>query len=345
MENPSFAPDRASQPFHLSDSSNFTTDSTMPADHAELSTRRLRSHDVVRGSKEIPPVSGLPDSSSPVLQDSSFESGIDPTTERTAYILRKPSSRGEIKAIIEEIHDQLTSASPSHSQYLWVQYIKSDLFAELNDEKLALKGVRTTVFYEKNEILYKVMAGPFHEKIPRGMVSWIEHVFHPMHIEYWNEDFWSGGTGEKDGRFCSKQPDASFYPGPDPLPGQPIPWPSLVVEVGMSESARQLQADARWWYSNSGHQTKVVVLIDADPITHNANVEIWTPVLNQHRGADTRDRPTHVLECTQRAHLRNGVVQGADLRIPFQAVMRRPIANPLETDLILTAAQIRRICR
>lgn len=42
----------------------------------------------------------------------------------------------------------------------------------------------------------------------------------------------------------------------------------------------------------------------------------------------TRGRHTHVLECTQRARLRNGVVSGSDLVIRFQTPVRRPTQNP-----------------
>lgn len=48
-----------------------------------------------------------------------------------------------------------------------------------------------------------------------------------------------------------------------------MPWPSLVLEVGLSESVPQLRTDARWWYSNSDHRTQLVVLISANPSSHD----------------------------------------------------------------------------
>jgi len=52
--------------------------------------------------------------------------------------------------------------------------------------------------------------------------------------------------------------------------------PSLVLEVGMSESMQQLRADARFWYANSGtsHSTKLMSV----PLTprRRVDIEVWT---------------------------------------------------------------------
>lgn len=57
----------------------------------------------------------------------------------------------------------------------------------------------------------------------------------------------------------SKEPDTAVTPG-TPL----VPWPSLVLEVGISESLLSLGIDARWWYTNSNQQTRLVVLMSAN---------------------------------------------------------------------------------
>ncbi|KAI3271360.1 hypothetical protein CBS147309_5079 [Penicillium roqueforti] len=48
---------------------------------------------------------------------------------------------------------------------------------------------------------------------------------------------------------------------PISLMGGGAGFPTLALEVGVSESYSQLCKDAQWWYSNSNHLTKCVVII------------------------------------------------------------------------------------
>ncbi|EPS29982.1 hypothetical protein PDE_04932 [Penicillium oxalicum 114-2] len=57
-----------------------------------------------------------------------------------------------------------------------------------------------------------------------------------------------------------KEPDGSWSPEEVPAGRNPI-WPSVVLEVGLSESRRKLRADAAWWLTNSAGQVNVVILI------------------------------------------------------------------------------------
>ncbi|KAJ5264144.1 hypothetical protein N7505_008065 [Penicillium chrysogenum] len=47
----------------------------------------------------------------------------------------------------------------------------------------------------------------------------------------------------------SKEPDWGFGPYDARVDSAAIEYPSLVLEVGASESLDQLRQDARWWYS------------------------------------------------------------------------------------------------
>ncbi|CAG7940666.1 unnamed protein product [Penicillium salamii] len=375
VETPSFAPYRTSQSSHLSDSSNFTTHSTMPADHAELSTRRLRSHDVVRGSpkqtsKEIPSVPVLPDPSSPLVQypkfnpsnaaEDCFETEIHPTTVRTAWIINRPSSREEIEVAIDIIKEEFDSDCPPPSQYLLVKCIPSKLFKALLKDQETPKGVCVLILHHKQEILYRIMPGAWHQLIVQRFNRWIDITLGAMGVSFWDSnppDYDLAGSTRRIGCSSEKEPDSSFYPGGLPVPEGPVVlWPSLVLEAGVSESLAQLRADAQWWYANSGHRTKIVVLIYAPSHSQpnsqspsqfhsrDVSIEIWTEVESQSE-LRTRGRQSQVLQCTQRASFTNGVVSGPVLVIPFQTLMRRPAQNPAETDLELTPEFILRICR
>ena len=63
------------------------------------------------------------------------------------------------------------------------------------------------------------------------------------------------------------------------------------------------------------------MLIDvASDNPYRVDFEVWTEGVNQSTGCSTRNRPTTVLECTQRASLQNGAVTGAPLILNFDTL-------------------------
>ena len=60
-----------------------------------------------------------------------------------------------------------------------------------------------------------------------------------------NSGFVSKRSRRVKGSYCSKEPDESIYTFPDPPTGTK-PWPTIVIEVGHSESKKKLRSDAAW---------------------------------------------------------------------------------------------------
>ncbi|CDM27064.1 unnamed protein product [Penicillium roqueforti FM164] len=67
-------------------------------------------------------------------------------------------------------------------------------------------------------------------------------------------------TARVEGNICSKEPDGSWIPEQLP-PGRNDRWPTIVLEVGVSESKKKLRADAAWWLASSQGQVHVVIII------------------------------------------------------------------------------------
>ena len=250
----------------------------------------------------------------------------------------------KIREYINVRKAQLVSQASPPSQYLLLRRIPAHLFNTLKQESELLKGIRATIVHHENQILYKMVLH-YHEKVITMFNTWINTTLAAMGLLAVAGDLWLGGAGRSFGLLSDKEADSSFFPGRAPGPGVPIPWPSFVLEVGVSESTPQLRTDARWWYSNSSQQTQLVVLISADTSTHDADIEIWTPVINSRAGVTTRGRSTHILQCTKSAKLRNGVVSGDALELDFQMVMGRPPQNPQESNLRLPPLWIQSICK
>ncbi|KAJ6110453.1 hypothetical protein N7486_002688 [Penicillium sp. IBT 16267x] len=81
------------------------------------------------------------------------------------------------------------------------------------------------------------------------------------------------GTARMRGNSCSKESDGQWKPYINPPA-----WPSVVMEVGVSESFNKLKADAAWWLENSRGQVRLVILISIDRTS--PKIRYQTMVLN-----------------------------------------------------------------
>lgn len=69
----------------------------------------------------------------------------------------------------------------------------------------------------------------------------------------------------------NKEPDECFYPVDNV---QDQDWPTLVIEVGTSETMQRLRQDAIWWL-RQGSQLQYVVLVGLDTENRRAVIEKW----------------------------------------------------------------------
>lgn len=119
---------------------------------------------------------------------------------------------------------------------------------------------------------------------------------------------------------------------------------TLVIETGYSESHPQLRNDARWWYSNTDGQTKMIILIHAGKkLTWNVTVEVWEEVNVHNRRSTRRSGPSRDIRCTQRACVTNNGVVGDDIVIDFALLMRRAPRPPVEGNITLDANLLKRL--
>lgn len=352
---PSFASHQTSQTSHPSNSSRPSPQSIMSSGNANLSNLTPCAHLEPQDSKSSSSLTattaiGSPKISKPVSPASSatlhdpeaIELGVDPATLRTASFIDSPSSLDELRARIKEIEEKLVSKQPPPSQYLWVTQIPTPLFTTLNEAPEALQRVRATLTIpHKKQILFKIMPGHHHEEIIQTFTAFLHQTLGEMGLSRLNRDFWLRGAGEATGHSTNKQPDNCFLPGNKRAAGADAEWPSLVLEVGVSESIPQLRTDAAWWYSNSGGRTKMVVLVHVQK--QKTTIEIWTEVNRGPLGVQTQSPADKKLACTQSATLEKGRVSKT-LEIDFLTLMRRPPQTSREKNLVLTERWIQEIC-
>ena len=114
----------------------------------------------------------------------------------------------------------------------------------------------------------------------------------------------------------SKEADQAYQPSTRVLPTD---WPSLVIEVGVSQSLGKLRSDAHFWLTQSAEQTRVVILIYVKRATRVMTIERWedVPSPRPRRLTSPPHNPTMVQTLTLHA---NGLVIDGPLLITASKV-------------------------
>lgn len=128
----------------------------------------------------------------------------------------------------------------------------------VEDSKRRIFPKSTRVFYnhETRQLIVKLVAKP-HEIAERTLELGVNLELNSMGLA---ASVVYTGSGRIRGKACSKEPDGTWRPESLPL-GRTTEWPSVVIEVAVSESWKKLKSDAEWWISNSEGQVKLVILI------------------------------------------------------------------------------------
>ncbi|KAJ5491681.1 hypothetical protein N7539_003248 [Penicillium diatomitis] len=153
-----------------------------------------------------------------------------------------------------------------------------------------------------------------------------------------------------EGQSC-KEPDCSWYPEDTPV-DRNTTWPSVILEVGLSESTRKLRADAAWWLAKSAGQVNVVILISINcavaEITFESVVLEQPPIYlrggrRQYR-LQTRQSITVTRPPGGASQPVTTVPSTLPFTITFEEIMRRsPI--PPEADMAIPIAALEGIAR
>ncbi|KAJ5206403.1 hypothetical protein N7491_002978 [Penicillium cf. griseofulvum] len=261
-----------------------------------------------------------------------------------AKVLTAPSFR-QLKKALDQLKDQLSSPNPPSSQIIYLRDTGNELFSKIKNDQELFPGVRVTISYLRREVLFKVMPGHQHDSIigvfSRALAVQLSH----MGLSDENGAFVFRPSPRTKGRSVAKEPDWWLSPVDifDGMGGG-AGFPTLALEVGISEYYSQLRKDAQWWYSNSDHLTKCVVIIctTRNP-TWRVDVEVWSegPHPNPH---ETRNRVDTSLRPTQRVTYRDGRIHGAPLVLNFENIFRRP-RNQHEGDIVIGMQCLEAMCQ
>ncbi|KAK2774029.1 hypothetical protein FQN52_004600 [Onygenales sp. PD_12] len=135
------------------------------------------------------------------------------------------------------------------------------------------------------------------------------------------------GGADVQGTTRTKCPDTSYLPRSLPHT-RSAKWPSLVLEVGYSESASKLRNDASWWLTESRGDVRVVITVEIF-CKHRVHLEMW-----QFRDGAARPRPVMTQEATVIKSGSNYSATGP-MVIRFQDLLLRPPTGNGERDIVL----------
>lgn len=191
---------------------------------------------------------------------------------------------------------------------------------------------RMSIMYDKNE---EILITKF---MPRVSLEVLGRLFEKKLMEMCGLGFSSlmntGSVRFGDVTRRCKEPDISFMPKPQDLTTD---WPSLVVEVAVSESLIDLQGDLLYWLRESLGRTRVAILLHIDMVGGTILVECWKVL--------PRERPdldyAATVQMAQRILLDAQVVYGGpSLFIPAEQLFDDVPANVDPRDFNLSARDL-----
>ncbi|KAJ9487068.1 hypothetical protein VN97_g6252 [Penicillium thymicola] len=168
-----------------------------------------------------------------------------------------------------------------------VKYIRFTNVPPVIAEKFSLRNARQMFNHNTRCMIIKLVTKP-HDLASRHLSTEVMYVLQEMGLQ---DSISMTGTYNVRGRYCEKQADESWVPR-QPIPGRSTRWPTVAVEVGVSESYRKLKADAEWWLTNSRGDVKLVIIVSVSRKTPRIKFETVTLTPATFRLQRVRDVPT-----------------------------------------------------
>ncbi|PYI00189.1 hypothetical protein BO71DRAFT_2102 [Aspergillus ellipticus CBS 707.79] len=257
----------------------------------------------------------------------------------------------DIKQVTRWINEKFAQFEKAHGdQYLLIRDVSSIQLAALDYRSKIVRdlpSLRATYFEASSDLIVK-LAGVPHERLSRLIYSMIENKSQALGIDQMLSA--SGAGRRKMESSISKEPDESWVPigraGND--------YPSLVVEIGVSETENRLKTDAKIWLETSHGLTRIVILVLVEEDEKKIHIQRWQlaptqpNIITRSISARMPD-PVHRAQCMQKLTLHyiaqgNIQVTGAPLIIPvaliFDALPPLPSTVNVNTEFSYNEQQL-----
>jgi hypothetical protein len=236
------------------------------------------------------------------------------------------------------IHEQMRERqqnlyqNKTENQFLIYSNVPYEVIQQLDEDRI-VKGSRISYDLQTKALVIKIVASEAHEMANRLFELLLYEKLGQMGLP--NSLNPPGSARRHFGDFV-KEPDSSW--GPAPLPGSPLVL-SAVLEVGLSESARRLEADSRRWIEAKDSSVRLAIAMDIDQRSPKISIEVWERV-SQSPPRKTRAYRATAAKVLQVdiSRLNGTTTANANLILSFRNLLLRPAdpANPLEHDIDIT---------
>lgn len=238
----------------------------------------------------------------------------------------------------------------TRDQFIVFTAVPMSVFSELaGDHSRTTKYCRFSYHARSGTLFAKVLPTPEHEIAAELFKSLVSLELHSMNLE--DEVDPLGSTTVTLGSW-QKEADGSWGPASNTTE------PRFVVEVGLSESAQNLAADARGWLETSGSSVKLVITIDIDrsspevilhrwePAPREYHMQTRTPCISACRTETVKltrtNNSTTVTRGTDTGGMNDTSATSVLLSLPFEKVVGRPPNSPMERDLVISEQQLKK---
>jgi len=228
------------------------------------------------------------------------------------------------------------------NQYLIVRDVDEDIMKHIDDREY--KGVRYE-WHGDLELLIVKAVTKAHENAAGNFANEITIAAAAMGVPRIEREPTGAGRCQAPGGSPAKEPDWSMT-NANVRGLTPDDFPTIVIEVGYSESLRKLRNDARLWFSMSNNDVQIVILIAVKRQHNQIIFEKWTvgPIAAGRRS--TRHTSLQVPRAEQAITITRtptpphtcAITSGtAPLTLEFNRLFLRPPVGG-EHDVVYTAA-------
>ncbi len=243
----------------------------------------------------------------------------------------------QLRKALDTLYDAIKRGSSS-MEYLAIQRVNQSALEDI-DNKLN-RHVKICYFQEEELLIIKYMPSAAHEFTAREIHNRIREKILLMGTA--RNELVSFGSCRYHGAHSSKEADEAFVPRF--VRNKEDDWPTLVIEVGRSESLSQLRQDVRWWLIESKGDVKIALLVSIKKASSILLIEKWE------LGAASLDRSGPLIrsaainsigepEVVQSVEVTSTETMGDSLVLEFNKLFLRA-AIPPETDLIFADQEL-----
>ncbi|KAJ5123223.1 hypothetical protein N7448_009320 [Penicillium atrosanguineum] len=270
------------------------------------------------------------------------------------YVMRSFTTFKQLQIDTSNILKVLQDNEENGNQYLVLLGLSKRGIERLENQRLY--GLDYRFQWEGTVGLIKVVPSHAHDATTDQVTRTIDEYLLAMGIRSVDRK-WAMTTTYKPTASKGKQADQCFIPPcRRASPGQPVGWPTFVIETGVSESLPRLREDAQWWFNNSGGEVRMVLVISIKQT--KVEFELWQlappnsphpltrvyidslrrrhlpPLIQQATGIQQM-YSHHEVDVTSSGVAGAPRVDNAPMVLPFEALYNRP-PRVTEGDLVLS---------